>query len=763
MDIQAYCGHLTDLAGAFNREAMAVGIPVRMDPRKAIHAVKEGTEAVKAEEFATRSDDSGVIHENQIRTLVAVVAEMLADHRRHGLILGAMQAGKTGAANTLQFLGPILYMLKGIKPAVFYLLGNLTSHEAQTRHELTLFLEYYGDIEVLVDGDAMTLRRYQERDDVTTAFRLAPTLKTYRRSVTRGIVNDFERLELVHRRVRGQAIERIADICRRVTKAGCLPVIVADEPQFGASDGITPSGVQSDCVMRQVLDEIDRRLGGSPHVFVGLSATPYELVDLGQLWKVHLRLSPSYSGFNFFNGHTIDTSVATAPPTLLDMSQLGAIVGAPFLDQVDLGVFYADDRRFRAWATKTSYTGGQEQYKSDCIAAMRRAILHVLQGFEGQPLGICLRALNNNSHSDDLVARLNLPNDQVEVVRYFGSESRGQSIKQLLASRERPDLPVVILVTNRARMADAFPASVTHFIEFSKRAADRNSLLQGLFGRACGYGKHSTVVMSADNIAQLRLFERSKGASSGLKPSRHSVETRSRRPSLGSFIKLNVYDAAVQADSILREFLHRIQSEVIDPICRGPGRDLRASFPRGGHSRRVPMARIAEDLDFFNHLESSGGSLFPLVEGEIDPVRPGESIRHDASPGGRAVFDVDVQGRCQVGLRWSDGDEVRGGVTGRGRGQRDGATVNDRLDAVLEPQITLEKIDPTTGEVIPLTAEGRLREGLWRVSQVALPNRTDIRQRINHGKRDVHVYPVDHSPYSDRHMTAEEKGRRDGV
>ena len=45
-------------------------------------------------------------------------------------------------------------MLRGIKPAIFYLLGNLTSHEAQTKHELSRFLEYYGDIEVIVQGEA---------------------------------------------------------------------------------------------------------------------------------------------------------------------------------------------------------------------------------------------------------------------------------------------------------------------------------------------------------------------------------------------------------------------------------------------------------------------------------------------------------------------------------------------------------------------------------------------------------------------------------
>ena len=90
-------------------------------------------------------------------------------------------------------------------------------------------------------------------------------------------------------------------------------------------------------------------------------------------------------------------------------------------------------------------------------------------------------------------------------------------------------------------------------------------------------------------------------------------------------------------------------------------------------------------MGLFDHLESRGARLLPLVEGRISLARPGEEIVMADVAGGRARFEVDAHGICPVGLRWSDADEVRGGQTGRGRGQRDGGRVNARDYVALEP------------------------------------------------------------------------------
>ena len=85
------------------------------------------------------------------------------------------------------------------------------------------------------------------------------------------------------------------------------------------------------------------------------------------------------------------------------------------------------------------------------------------------------------------------------------------SVKRALKNRKRPGLPFLIAVTSRARMGDAFPRGVEWFLEFSRKATNLNALLQGLLGRACGYDKNSTVVMSADNIHLVEDYKRERG------------------------------------------------------------------------------------------------------------------------------------------------------------------------------------------------------------------------------------------------------------
>jgi hypothetical protein len=48
-------------------------------------------------------------------------------------------------------------------------------------------------------------------------------------------------------------------------------------------------------------------------------------------------------------------------------------------------------------------------------------------------------------------------------------------------------------------MGDQFPSDVHYFIDFTQQATDLNALLQGLVGRACGYGKNSLVILSDRN------------------------------------------------------------------------------------------------------------------------------------------------------------------------------------------------------------------------------------------------------------------------
>ena len=75
------------------------------------------------------------------------------------------------------------------------------------------------------------------------------------------------------------------------------------------------------------------------------------------------------------------------------------------------------------------------------------------------------------------------PASQIDVIEYFGSDYKGQSVKRAIRQRPQPELPFLVAVTSRPRMGDAFPREVEWFLEFTKKATNLNALLQGLLGR----------------------------------------------------------------------------------------------------------------------------------------------------------------------------------------------------------------------------------------------------------------------------------------
>jgi hypothetical protein len=172
------------------------------------------------------------------------------------------------------------------------------------------------------------------------------------------------------------------------------------------------------------------------------------------------------------------------------------------------------------------YQGNWTQYRRDCVNAIRDLVLALIKhgGHHqaGRPVGICLRALNDNDHTEQLLADLNLPPHLIEVVRFFGTGGQGQTVKQVIAQRQKPHLPYLFMVTSKARMGDQFPSDVRYFIELSQTSSDLNALLQGLVGRSCGYGKNSLVILSDRNRGILDAYVSTHG-DYVMQPSRHSI------------------------------------------------------------------------------------------------------------------------------------------------------------------------------------------------------------------------------------------------
>jgi len=744
-----YIAHLQQITTEFNNWANLSGLNVRMNAQKTIDGIQNNQFATRVARFMQRPDDTGIVHIEQLKTAIDCFNKLLTNPNNCGHVLGAMQSGKTTTSLALQWAGPVLYLLDGTRAYPFYLISNQTNHEDQTLSELKAFLNYYGDIEIIALDTPTHL---------DAVFAASPTLATYRDHILTDADDVFNVPQLgdeIYRRVGGDfGIKSVAEKCRWATSQGYRPLMIIDEPQYGASDRLVSSeeGVERfPCVLAQMFNRIEQVLetDRNTHWFIGLSATPFELNDLDRVWEVKQYLSPRYSGFNFFNGEEISPGITITPPTTIGQSKFAEQITVPFLANVSMANYYASSSAFDRFARKIGFTGDQQEYQEQVINSLRQTIYNVLDLYNGSenPVGLCIRAFNNNGRTAEFIGRLGLSSNRIEVLLYYGGGATGASIKRIIAQRRFKNLPYLILVTSRARMADAFPVDVRFFMDFSQKASDLNALLQGLLGRACGYGKSSTVVLSDQNIGIVDAYVATSGGYVH-KTSRHSVAVGGfRRGAPTSMVKLTR-----DLDDIkVKQYFEMIDKLVEEALPEGTLNLKGVRRSKEGEPRTGPILTNADGLGLFDHIEQPQvrAKLFPHLPTGFRIARRNDEVRHPRRTGGVLKYGLDANGNCRFTYRWiSRQDGAQGGAAGRAKGQRDAAS----LESHMEPTIYVEKYDPKTGVIIYDRLQGSSKPGKWRAYMVTFP----LLEPVREVRSALIALPTDTCVY-DSYMTEEEK------
>jgi hypothetical protein len=442
------------------------------------------------------------------------------------------------------------------------------------------------------------------------------------------------------------------------------------------------------------------------------------------------------------------------PAKSLSVTAAGIQFNIPFLPRVN-ATAYARARSFVSWARKINYAGPWIQYRQDCVNAIRELIIALIQrGGHHQapsPVGICLRALNDNDHTEQLLADLNLPNHLIEVVRFFGTGGQGQTVKHVIARRQKPHLPYLFMVTSKARMGDQFPSDVRYFIELSQKASDLNALLQGLVGRSCGYRKNSLVILSDQNRGILDRYVATRG-DYVMQPSRHSIVAGGTN-NLSQRRQITI--ERDPTDPVLEAFFRDLDRRIVVPTVPA-GADMKPHrAPHGG--RRGPVLTLAETHRLFDHVESASfrQSKLAHVIGVAEIVRRGETISLEDANGSKinGSYLTDQNGGCRFNFR-KDNYAGRAGIKGRGRGQRD-AHDPALNQGILEPSIGLRKYDPNTGSWI----DDPTIPGEWASVSITLPLRNPCLISTNAVAGRVSL-PGPRCVY-DKHMTRRERAQRD--
>jgi hypothetical protein len=754
-----YTDHLREIETAFNEHAEELGLGVRLDADDVIASVERGTGIARVMRFCDREDDSGVLHNAQLMTALDCIGELLTSPQNNGLVLGAMQSGKTTTSLALQFAGPVVYLLTGRPLYPIYLITSQTSQEDQTKHEIMRFLDFYGELAIVIDNEhRCTLIQYVKQFKIDPVFAFSPTISAYREHVLKKALPDTfmgPRLDdFIQRRVMGESIKRVADLCRDANTKGFAPLLIIDEPQYGASDRLVKveDGFERrPCVMLQIFDRIKEALGPDvpDRVFVGLSATPFELHDIESVWLVPQYLTSSYTGFNYFGGRVIDDQAVVKPPKTISFAKFGEEIGLPLLGNISLSAYDAEPEVFDRFAERTGYTGSQSDYRADVEKTLRAAIFHMARNGSTPNTGICIRLFNNNSRSHQLLQNLCLPRTEVDVIEYFGSDHRGRSVKRAIRQRARRDLPFLIAVTNRARMGDAFPREVEWFLEFSNKAANLNALLQGLLGRACGYFKKSTVVMSEENIGIVEAYKETTGGYIYATSPHSLIVGPHRRGAPTSLIRVH----RGMDDPLVKKFFDELDQHVVEPhIIQNSARMRpRRSTSENGF-RTGPILRIAERIGLLDHLEMKDvrEKLFPTYP-QFKVARARDEVTHARDKKRKLRYFLDENGDCRFTFReWNNTASNHGGVRSRGYGAND-ARNRERAGDTLEPQINMRKFNPATGQPIDDKrirsewAQGKERAvGDWRAEMMTLPLVAPVRE-LQAGKA---TYPIERGVFS---------------
>lgn len=552
--------------------------------------------------FSQLSGKPCSVYPNQCRTFGKLLATLISNPTTNKIVLGMLQSGKTGTSILTHLIPPIMEMLYGEKYVVVDLLTNRLGHKRQTEKELNAFENAFLDVKIEHNNKSIVLKEFMDK--------LQQELRCNKLMFAR--TNNRKSIKQVH------------DFCNFAKEQGYNIIFNVDEIHWGMEqDGVFERYIKS------CLDDIAD--ASKKDVFIGFSATPFQYTSLGAIDIIPQYLGEDYHGPNWFAGEIHDPTAKTTQQKVIPlesvMGELGEVVPNAFhyvniFDELKDRITVADNIL---------------DYRTKVVQVVRKFILQTLQGYTRT--GMVVRWVNDNQCTREFISKLKL--DDLTVIPYFGENAHHDVKETIDRFVGDTDQNYVIFVTGAARMADAFPSDVKFFADFTVESSTLASLLQGLYGRSCGYNKSSTVFLSNGNYEAIMEYIRTKGKY--VKHPHESVvvekKKRGRKPMCWIF-------NSDSSDALVQHIFQRLQTEIVDVWLNHSTSNLRkASKTKGKNSRRVKLFDIL-DSKVLDYLEGYVTRNNPRYR--IKLLRPGQ---YDAT---NNTYNV-VSGLCEIGFRTSSG------------------------------------------------------------------------------------------------------------
>lgn len=675
---EAIKNHLEEFQSWFNSAAAETKLGLWIDPSEALESV-DTLSWPKLKELA-KSLQHHQVHREQVFTAVDVMKQSIESPGQSGLVVGALQSGKTGTALCSLFMAPAHYLKTGLTYAPLFITTNQNSHMEQTRQAMRSFFSLYGDIVVgssAQETSSRSLLEYYSDAGFDTSRKWGLTEITLHEYASNIVDDLYPGVDLISslvdsftaKRVHGREIGvKIRNHCERAKERGHGVMMIVDEPQFGASDSRSSfDAAPSKCLLTQILESADDDFFDrqSPNFLVGLSATPFDSYEIEDLFKVRQKIGKGYVGPNAFGGAPIDPSVQGRIPETYGFSTIAKIPGfqpfseiswllgqreKPINPEITPTVLDEDGQR------RSLTISEKRSYGAKMLRDLLKLMVLGTAKKKNKRVGALLRLAGSKHETETILddMRVDGPNSPYNVIRFFGDHAEaGADVKRVIAEATANDpRPYLVVVVGKGRMGDAFPQEVEVGIDLSRKPADMNAVLQGVFGRMCGYGKSGARVVVSDVAEKMiKDYVRSNGASETFAKSRHAVTNVIRKGRRTKQNYLHISGDAVDRSpegSALRKF----RSEINAYLAR--------TLPDETDSVKVPK-RTDVFFELAGALKRTGLTRYIGKNfAEIDPymmeapkiVEPGESST-DVKQDGTVrkleyTFDHRDPKRCKV-------------------------------------------------------------------------------------------------------------------